>query len=155
MQTSSLRNCSSRRSSSKASLIRVHRASAIAESRRPSNLALIDGIPSKLCVFLYFGRFTLSGLLDFPWSQLPPHLVPGACLRGYRAECSQFPLLVDSHRNCPTCVLALSGTKEDSEKALLCTVSYTNRDSNPSTTASKDNSPPLTHSQTCYPCRAS
>ena len=39
--------------------------------------------------------FTLSDLLDKPWSQVSS-LPPGTCLHFYRAQGSAFPLLVDS-----------------------------------------------------------
>ena len=54
------------------------------------------------------GGFTLSDLLDKPWSQVSYLLPPGTCLRFHRAQGSAFPLLVDFHRMLLTHALALS-----------------------------------------------
>ena len=71
-----------------------------------------DGFPVFLCHSFYFlpqlvGGFTLSDLLDKPWSQVSSLLPPGARLHFYHAEGSALPLLVDFHRMLLTHALAL------------------------------------------------
>ena len=71
------------------------------------------------------GGFTLSDLLDKPWSQLSSLLPPGTCLQFYRAYRSAFPLLVDFHRMLLTHALALSANqllcKKKSLPTSMCT----------------------------------
>ena len=73
---------------------------------------------------LYFaaqlvGGFTLSHLLDKPWSQVSSPLPLGTCLQYYRAYGSAFPLLDDFYRTLLTTALALSGIKHLCKKKSL------------------------------------
>ena len=69
-------------------------------------------------LFFLFSLFLFPAFRQVvaPWSQMPFLLYSSTCLHLYRAEGSEFPTLVDIHRDLLASALVLSGTERESKK---------------------------------------